>query len=97
MRPIGFSTGAVAYSDFRAALQILESTSATAVELSALRPSELRPLLDASGALQFTKYSHISVHLPSSILIDSERDLLKMASQFPEDWLLITHPDVIRE
>ena len=45
MRPIGYSTGALALSDVERALAMLEGSSATAVELSALRISELRPLL----------------------------------------------------
>ncbi len=32
MRPIGYSTGALTYGDFRSALDILAQTPATAVE-----------------------------------------------------------------
>jgi len=47
MRPLGFSTGALAKGDFRAGVEIQRSLGTTAVELSALRDSELPPLLTA--------------------------------------------------
>jgi hypothetical protein len=95
MRSIGFSTGALCYSDFRGALRLLAGTSATAVELSALRQRELEPLLDALSHLSLGQYTHISVHLPSSIEPGFEEQMLDFLSRFPEEWLLITHPNVI--
>ncbi len=44
MRPIGFSTGALARADFRRALDMLLARNITVVELSALRLSELQAL-----------------------------------------------------
>ena len=96
MRPIGFSTGAVAYSRFRDALDLLARTDATAVELSALRPAELKPLTEAVPTLQLNQYSHVSVHLPSSFDQDFEEEVLSLGAHFPAQWLLVTHPDVIR-
>ena len=49
MRQIGFSTGALARGDFRYALDILADQGIHAVELSALRESELDPLLRQAG------------------------------------------------
>ncbi len=97
MRPIGFSTGAVAYSHFQDALDLLARTDATAVELSALRPAELKPLAEAAPTLQLDQYSHVSVHLPSSFDPDFEEEIFSLAAKFPAQWLLITHPDVIRK
>ena len=97
MRPIGFSTGAIAYSHFREALDLLAGTNATAVELSALRPTELKPLGEAAPTLRLGQYSHVSVHLPSSFDPDFEEEMLSLAAQFPVQWLLVTHPDVIRK
>lgn len=45
MRPVGFSTGALAYSDFRRGLAMARTAVCAAVELSALRQPELFPLL----------------------------------------------------
>jgi hypothetical protein len=97
MRPLGFSTGALAYSDFRCALRILESTGATAIELSALRQSELEPLVSALGSLSLEQYSHISVHLPSAVQPGLEAVILKLVEEFPSEWPLVTHPNIISE
>jgi hypothetical protein len=96
MRPLGFSTGALAYSDFRLGLRILAETDGTAVELSALRQSELAPLVSSLGELDLRKYSHISLHLPSAIQPDFESILLDLVRDLPARWRLITHPDIIR-
>jgi sugar phosphate isomerase/epimerase len=97
MRPLGFSTGAIARNDFRKALRLLRQTRATAVELSALRQSELEPLIDGLGELDLSGYTHISVHLPSSIEAEFESHLLELLNNFQLDWLLITHPNVISQ
>jgi len=64
MGPIGFSTGALAYSDFRKGLDILSKSSARAVELSALRNGELIPLLDSIDSLNLSQFSYVSFHAP---------------------------------
>ena len=97
MRPIGFSTGALKYGDFRSALRIMAATNATCVELSALRESELEPLVSALGDLNLEKYSYISVHLPSSVQSEFERVVLRLADSLPHDWPLVVHPNVINE
>ena len=66
MRPIGFSTGALALSNFRLALEELQGQPVNAVELSALRYPELQPLLDALGSLNLAPYNYKSIHAPSS-------------------------------
>ncbi len=96
MRPIGFSTGALALGDFSEGLRILAKTSATAVELSALRQDELQPLVEALGRLPLQQFRHISVHLPSSADASCEERILDGAALFPKHWLLVTHPNVIR-
>jgi hypothetical protein len=96
VRAVGFSTGAVAYSNFRGALQLLAHTTATAVELSALRANELAPLVEAVPTLEVGHYAHVSVHLPSAFVQEFEHELLSLVERIPADWLLIAHPDVIR-
>jgi len=97
MRPIGFSTGAVAYSHFRAALDLLARTDTTAVELSALRFAELKPLAEAAPRFDLSQYSNVSVHLPSSFDPGSEEEIVSLVEHFPAGWLLVTHPDVIQK
>ena len=63
----GFSTGALAKGDFRRALAMLELHALDAVELSALRLSELDSLLEALPQLVLHGYEHITVHAPSKV------------------------------
>ena len=65
MRPIGFSTGALAYADFREALRMLDQKEVQAVGLSALRQDELAPLLQAIPTLDLTGFAYVSIHAPS--------------------------------
>jgi PAS domain-containing protein len=96
MRPIGFSTGAIAYSHFREALDLLARTDTKAVELSALRFTELKPLTEAALGIDLSQYSHVSVHVPSSFDPGLEEDIVALIEHFPAEWLLVTHPDVIQ-
>lgn len=50
MRPIGFSTGALAHGDYRRALGWLEGLGCQVVELSALHAPELDDLLGVNGS-----------------------------------------------
>ena len=50
MRPIGFSTGALAFADFRRGLALTRKAECAAVELSALRQAELFPQLPSSSS-----------------------------------------------
>jgi hypothetical protein len=96
MRRIGFSTGAVARGDFRRALDLLRGQAIDVVELSALRMSELEPLLSAIPHLDLRYFSFISVHAPSWFTIESEQwvvDQLNSISWY--GFPLVVHPDVI--
>lgn len=96
MRHIGFSTGALARGDFRAALAILRERGISAVELSALRLDELAPLVDALPSLKLDDFSFVSFHAPSHIEPDSEQwvaDQLSLVAA--QGYPVIVHPDVI--
>ncbi len=96
MRPIGFSTGALALSDFRLALEELRGQRANAVELSALRYRELRPLLEAIGTLGLDAYQYKSIHAPSRFDADQEAEIIDLLTRFvPSDWPIVIHPDTI--
>ena len=64
MRPIGFSTGAVAKGDFRRALNLLREHHVDVVELSALRVDELEPLVAAIPDLDLGRFSFVSIAQP---------------------------------
>ncbi len=97
MAAIGFSTGALAKGDFRRALATLVAANIKAVELSALRASELQPLIDALGELDLSHFDYISVHAPSSFSETEEARIAGALMKFADrDWPVIVHPDVIR-
>jgi hypothetical protein len=97
VREIGFSTGAIALDDFRQALGYLSAFSTHAIELSALRVKELRPLISALPELDLAKYTYISLHLPSAFSAEEEVELVSLLGDVPLNWALIVHPDSIHD
>lgn len=98
MRPIGFSTGALAFGDFQHALSMLKGKSVNAVELSALRTHELPKLLDAADSLDLSEYKYISVHAPSSFTEDEEPQIVEQLKHFARrGWPIVLHPDAIHQ
>jgi hypothetical protein len=98
MRAIGFSTGAVAFGDFRLALAILKECNFRCIELSALRVSEVNPLIEALPDLDLAGYSYISFHAPSRFSREEElwlRELLYKKD--PASWPIVLHPDTIHD
>ncbi len=97
MRLVGFSTGALAYSDFRLGFKIIRDSHARAIELSALRENELSPLVDAVAALDLTEFSYISVHAPSKYAPAREDELIALLQRVAErQWPIVVHPDAIQ-
>jgi hypothetical protein len=97
-RSIGFSTGALAQSDFRRGLAMQLRQGLDAVELSALRDAELRPLLEALDGLEVSSYHYVSFHAPSQITSLSEADLVQqLKTLLPRRWPIIVHPDAITD
>jgi hypothetical protein len=99
MMTIGFSTGALARGDFVQGLRLLESKSVEAVELSALRSSELPDMLAKLpvylGTLE-KRYRYVSFHAPTDF--KDERGLLEQLTAFVSlGWNIIVHPDTIRD
>lgn len=98
MRRVGFSTGALAPGDAGRALGLLEGSTTTAIELSALRLHELRPLLDALPSLDLAPYSYVSFHAPSRFDASEEGAVADaLAALVPLGWPIILHPDTIHD
>ncbi len=98
MRPIGFSTGALALSDFRLALEELKGQPVNSLELSALRYRELKPLLSALSTLPLASYQYKSIHAPSSFDAEQEVEIIALLRAFvPGDWPIVLHPDTIHD
>jgi hypothetical protein len=96
-RPIGFSTGSLAYGDYRSALDVLRISNATAVELSALREAELVPLMSDLPQLDLSRFRHIAVHAPSLLNSFSEADLInRLEPAIARRYPVIVHADVIK-
>lgn len=100
MTVVGFSTGAIALDDYGTALELLFSTRAKAVELSALRVSELPALLTALPTLLpplRRRYEYISFHAPTNFKSESEGVILLQLKAVAEMGLnIVVHPDTIR-
>jgi hypothetical protein len=96
-RAIGFSTGSLALGDFAAALDSLRASDATAVELSALRESELPPLMRALRCARLDQFKHVAVHAPSSLSAYDELSLIEaLKPALDLGYPVIVHADVIR-
>lgn len=97
MRPIGFSTGALAKGDFARGLNV-QRTSAriTAVELSALRDHELPELVRALPSLDVSAFAYVSFHAPSRLQTLEEQTMFELLLQLPEAWPIVAHPEILR-
>jgi hypothetical protein len=96
MRDIGFSTGALAFGDFRKALTLLHAQPCPVVELSALRDVELPTLMAAVDELDIANYRYVSVHAPSKFRTMTERQVAKsLLPCIDRRWPVILHPDAI--
>lgn len=98
MRPIGFSTGALACGDFQLALEMIERHEIKVVEFSALRECEFEPLLTALGQIDLTSYTYVSFHAPSLYEGANEKRLIqRLAEHLPKRFGVILHPDAAED
>lgn len=96
MRPVGYSTGALALSDVRGALSMLRGSRASAIELSALRLAELGPLVAMVKTVDLSAFPYISVHAPSRYAASEEAGVVDaLATLMPLGWPIVLHPDAI--
>jgi hypothetical protein len=96
MRPVGFSTGALARGDFRRALELLSRYETSVVELSALRLDELEPLVEALPHLDLRQFSFISIHVPTLFAFEREGSVIERLILLAEmGYPLVVHPDTI--
>jgi hypothetical protein len=98
MRPIGFSTGALACGDFARGLNMVRQHGLHVVELSALRQNELIPMLNAIPQLDLADFHYISIHAPSSFEPEWEAALWdRLRDELERGWPIVVHPDVIND
>ena len=93
---VGFSTGALERGDFQKAVSWMISHHIHAVELSALRFDELRPLVESLNKLPLASFNYVSFHAPSSFKKDEEVQVIELLQPvFKRGWNIVVHPDVI--
>ncbi len=92
---IGFSTGAIALGNFECALGVLNATSMTAVELSALRLAELPALVEALPHLDLSHFDYVSFHAPSRFSEGDENLVTELLQRVSKNRPIILHPDTI--
>ncbi len=98
MRPIGFSTGALAYADFRRGLEMVKHGGLRSIELSALRQNELIPLLNALPSLDLSEFEYVSIHAPSQYDPAWEGVLVNhLRAEAWRGWAIVIHPDAISD
>jgi hypothetical protein len=96
MRPLGFSTGALAKGDFRTGVALQRTNpSLRAIELSALRDHELRPLVSGLDQLELSHFTYVSVHAPSKLTTLSEKEAFSILGELPSNWPIIVHPELM--
>jgi hypothetical protein len=96
MRPIGFSTGALARGDFHRALALLHAHRIRIVELSALRMDELEPLIAALPSLDLESFAFVSIHAPSRFDQQLEHRVVELLSVGEASkCAVVVHPDVV--
>lgn len=96
MRPVGFSTGALALSDYRKGVDLLRERQVPLVELSALREEEVIPLMNALDSLDLSGFRYVSFHAPSAFKKDNEANIILALEQVARrNWPIIIHPDAI--
>ncbi len=98
MQPLGFSTGALALSDFRGALRMLKDQPVQAVELSAIREHELIPLVRSLGDLDLSQFQYVSIHAPSYFSEATELSIFReLYESRHRGWPIIVHPDTLHD
>jgi len=92
----GFSSGALCKGDFRTAIQWLHEAEVDVIELSALRFSELAPLVRALTEDLELCFKSVSIHAPSSFTRDEEDEVIELLSREAiNTFAIVIHPDVL--
>ena len=98
MELIGFSTGSLAYSNYKKAMKDLNHhlDLINSIELSALREEELEPLVNDMDDMDLSNYKYVSFHAPSKLVKLNERQAIALLKKVAyKNINIILHPDVI--
>jgi hypothetical protein len=93
---MGFSTGALERGNFWKAVSWMQNQNVHALELSALRLEELKPLIESLDTLPLQSFSYVSLHAPSSFPASMEDEVVSLLLPVSQrGFNIIVHPDVI--
>ena len=93
MRPIGFSSGALAKGNYQRGIELqLGEDGITAIELSALREPELRPLVNVAAQLPLAHFEYVSFHAPSRFVTLREDEVANVLGSLPGQWPIVVRP-----
>lgn len=96
MEFIGFSTGALALSDFRRGVELQRDHKVNAIELSALREDELSGLINSIDSLDLSQFTYRSFHAPSRLTSLSNAELVeRLRPVADKGFCIVVHPDII--
>jgi hypothetical protein len=97
MKPIGFSTGALAKGDYRRGIELqAHNPRLRAIELSALREHELPSLSSNADKLDLSHFSYVSFHAPSKLVACDEKLVFESLLTIPNRWPIIVHPELLK-
>ena len=96
MRPIGFSTGALARGDFSRGLELLKKARLREIELSALRSEELPGLMHYIQSANLDGFDYVSIHAPSTYPAGAEIEIVEaLTPAVNKGFHVVVHPDAI--
>jgi hypothetical protein len=95
---LGFSTGALAKGNVLIGIENVMRLHLTAIELSALRVSELDGLERAVEAADFAQFNYVSLHAPTDYTEEQEAEVAERLYALAKEraWPVVIHPDCIR-
>ena len=97
MASLGFSTGALAKGDFKRGIDLQSHAGVNAIELSALRETEVDALVSALSYLNLSGFSYVSFHAPSQLDRMSEEHLVARLQEVAQRNIpIVVHPDIIK-
>jgi len=77
---------------------MLSHTRLDAVELSALRQGELRPLVESLDALDLRQFRYVSFHAPSALDAAFEAEAVELLTEvIRRRWPIVVHPDAMHD
>lgn len=101
MHLIGWSTGALLpkgnKSNYQLAIDLLKTTSFTAIEFSVLREQELPIFLENLPHLDTIGFNHISFHISKHKNLTEKEIFKKIQPVIEKGWLIVHHPDIITD